>query len=110
MYWQSRVIREPRVDTWGSSLLHFSKEEPMAMLQDAKRSTMAAAKADREREKTEAMREYQAGKVAAQANMARLRALRLAKESTASPPQAAAPRPAQRKATARPAKRKTAGR
>jgi hypothetical protein len=81
----------------------------MAMLQDAKRSTMAAAKADREREKTEAMREYQAGKVAAQANMARLRALRLAKESTASPPQAA-PRPAPRKATARPAKRKTASR
>ena len=69
----------------------------MAMLQDAKRSLAAATKAEREREKTEAMREYQAEKVAAQANMARLRALRLAKESTASQPQAA-PRPAKRKA------------
>jgi hypothetical protein len=100
MYRQSCVIREPRVDTWGSSLLHLSKEEPMA-LQDAKRSLVAAAKADREREKTEAMREYLAEQVAAQANMARLRALRLAKESTkrstASQPQAA-PRPAKRKA------------
>jgi hypothetical protein len=94
------MIREPRVDTWGSLLLHLSKEEPMTMLQDAKR----LLKADREREKTEAMREYQAEKVAAQANMARLRALRLAnecvKESTASPPQAA-PRPTKRKAANR---------
>jgi hypothetical protein len=76
----------------------------MTMLQDTKRSLAAATKADREREKTEAMREYQAGKVAAQANMARLRALRLAKErteeSTASQPQAA-PRPAKRKAANR---------
>jgi len=98
------MIREPRVDTWGSSLLHLSKEEPMATLQDAKRSLVAAAKADREREKTEAMREYQAEKVAAHANMARLRALRLAKESvkqsTAAQPQAA-PRAAKRKAANR---------
>jgi hypothetical protein len=76
----------------------------MAMLEDTKRSQAAALKADREREKTEAMREYQAGKVAAHANMARLRALRLAqesiKESTASQPQAA-PRPAKRKAAHR---------
>jgi hypothetical protein len=104
MYWQNCMIREPRVGTWGSSLLHLSKEEPMAILQDAKRSLVAAAKADREREKTEAMREYQAEKVAAQANMARLRALRLAKESvkesTASQPQAA-PRAAKRKAANR---------
>jgi len=76
----------------------------MATLQDAKRSLVAAAKADREREKTEAMREYQAEKVAAHANMARLRALRLAKESvkqsTAAQPQAA-PRAAKRKAANR---------
>ena len=80
----------------------------MAMLEDTKRSLAAAAKADREREKTEAMREYQAEKVAAHANMARLRALRLAresvkqsiKESTASQPHAV-PRPAKRKAAPR---------
>ncbi len=85
-------------------MLHLSKEEPMAMLEEARRSLVAAAKADREREKTEAMREYQAEKIAAQANMARLRALRLAresiKESTASQPQPA-PRPAKRKAARR---------
>jgi hypothetical protein len=76
----------------------------MAMLDDAKRSLAAAVKADRAREKTEAMRDYQAGKVAAQANMARLRALRLAKESikesTAAQPHAA-PRPAKRKSASR---------
>jgi hypothetical protein len=104
MYWQSLVVREPRVGTRGSSLLHLSKEEPMAMLDDTKRSLAAAAKADREREKIEAMRDYEAEKVAAHVNMARLRALRLAKESikegTASQPHAV-PRPAKRKAARR---------
>ena len=69
-------------------------------MQEAKQSLVAAAKAERERDKSEAAREYQAEKVAAQANMARLRALRLArervKESADSEP--AAPRPAKRKA------------
>lgn len=41
----------------------------------------AAQKAERERDKTQAMRDYQAEINARQANMARLRALRLAKES-----------------------------
>jgi hypothetical protein len=59
----------------------------MAILQDVKQSLIAAAKADRERDKTEAMREYQTEKLASQANMARLRALRLAKESTDLKPQ-----------------------
>jgi hypothetical protein len=59
----------------------------MAILQDAKQSLVAAAKAERERDKTEAMREYQTEKLASQANMARLRALRLAKESTDLKPQ-----------------------
>jgi len=67
-------------------------------MQDAKQTLVAAAKAERERDKSEAMREYQTEKLASQANMARLRALRLAKESAASQPQAAK----------RPAKRKTA--
>jgi len=67
------------------------------MFQDAKQSPIAAAKAERERDKTEAMREYQAEKLASQANMARLRALRLA-SAKADPQPPAARRPAKRKA------------
>ena len=74
--------------------------KPIAMFQEAKKSSIAALKADREREKTEAMREYQAEKIASLTNMARLRARRLAKENTDSQLQAAQ----------RPAKRKTATR
>ena len=74
-----------------------SKEEPVTTFQDAKQSPMAAAKAERERDKTEAMREYQAERLAFQANMARLRALRLAKERADSQ-LPATPRPAKRKA------------
>jgi hypothetical protein len=66
----------------------------MTILQDSKQSPMAAARVERERDKTEAMREYQAEKLASRANMARLRALRLAKES-------ADPQPAKRKAQSR---------
>jgi hypothetical protein len=69
----------------------------MATPQDTRRSLAAAVKADREREKTEAMREYQAEKLASHANMVRLRALRLARESAASQPRAAQ-RTAKRKA------------
>jgi hypothetical protein len=78
-------------------LLRLSKEEPVTIFQDAKQSPIAAAKAERERDKTEAMREYQAEKLASQANMARLRALRLASEK-AGPQPPAARRPAKRKA------------
>ena len=42
----------------------------------------AALKAERERDKAQAMRDYQAEQFARQANMARLRDLRLAKERT----------------------------
>jgi hypothetical protein len=100
MYWQSFMVREPRVETWGSSLLRLSKEEPMTILQDAKQSLVAAAKAERERDKTEAMREYQTENRASLANMARLRALRLAKENIDSQPQAVPP-PAKRKAASK---------
>ena len=43
-------------------------------------STVAAMKAERERDKAQAVRDYEAEQLACQANMARLRALRLAKE------------------------------
>lgn len=46
-----------------------------------KPTNSAALKAERERDKTQAMREYEAEKTAWQANMMRLRALRLARES-----------------------------
>lgn len=62
-------------------------------------SIAAAQKAERERDKAQAVQEYEAERLAAQANMARLRALRLAKERAAS----AAPkarRPAKTKKTA----------
>jgi len=72
----------------------------VTILQNAKQSTMAAAKAERERDKTEAMREYQAEKRASHANMARLRALRLAKESANSQP-LEIPSPAKRKAASK---------
>jgi hypothetical protein len=45
------------------------------------RSALAATKAERSRDKEEAMREYEAGKRALLANTARLRELRLAKEA-----------------------------
>jgi len=69
-------------------------------MQDTKQSLMAAAKAERERDKNEAMREYQTEKLASQANMVRLRALRLAKENAVSQPQTVR-RPATRKAASR---------
>ena len=45
------------------------------------RSALAATKAERSRDKEEAMREYEAGKRAQLVNTARLRELRLAKEA-----------------------------
>ena len=48
---------------------------------DEQRAAISAVKAERERDKVEAMREYQADRLAAQANLARLGALRLARES-----------------------------
>jgi hypothetical protein len=96
MYRQSFMVREPRVYTWGSLIGAPSKEDPMTTLQDAKQSQVAAAKAERESDKAAAMREYQAEKLASQANMARLRALRLANANADSQPQAAQ-RPAKRK-------------
>ena len=71
----------------------------MTTLQDAKQSPIAARKAERDSDKAAAMREYQAEKLASQANMARLRALRLAKQSA--DPQPPAARPAKRKAAGR---------
>jgi hypothetical protein len=46
-----------------------------------KPTNFAALKAERERDKAQAMRDYEAEKTAWQANMMRLRALRLARES-----------------------------
>jgi hypothetical protein len=45
------------------------------------RATAAAKDAERTRDKAQAMREYEAERLAREANMARLRALRLAKEA-----------------------------
>jgi hypothetical protein len=48
---------------------------------DQQKSMTAAKKAERERDQAQALREYEAEKRAVRANMERLRALRLAKES-----------------------------
>jgi hypothetical protein len=60
----------------------------------------AELKAERERDKIQAMRDYEAETLARQANMIRLRALRLAKESA----------DAQATTARRPAKKKAANR
>ena len=71
----------------------------------------SARKADREREAVQAMKEYEAEKIRVDANTARLRALRLAKETAdaqqaADAAPAAKPKPA-RRAPAAAKKRKT---
>ena len=56
-------------------------------------ATAAALKAERERDKVQAVQDYEGDQRARQANMARLRGLRLAKER-ADAKKAATPRPA----------------
>ena len=51
-----------------------------ALKSDQQPSIAAAKKAERERDKTQALQDYEAEKRAAQANMMRLRAQRLANE------------------------------
>jgi hypothetical protein len=74
---------------------------------DEQRAAISAVKAERERDKTEAMREYQAERLAAQANFTRLRALRQAREAAqaaaAAAAAAAASKPA-KKARKKPAR------
>ncbi len=55
---------------------------------DQEKAIAAAKKVDREREQAQAMRDYEAEKRAVQANMIRLRALRLARERADAPPPA----------------------
>lgn len=62
-------------------------------------ATAAALKAERERDKVQAVQDYADEQRARQTNMARLRALRLAKERADSK-KIAAPRPAKTKAAA----------
>jgi len=71
----------------------------MTLAKDKKKMA-AELKAERERDKNQAMRDYEAETLARQANMVRLRALRLAKESA----------DAQATTARRPAKKKAANR
>jgi hypothetical protein len=71
------------------------------------RSALAATKAERSRDKEEAMREYEAGKRAQLVNTARLRELRLAKE--AADALTAKTEPPVKKKVASPAAAKSAG-
>jgi hypothetical protein len=103
MYWQSLWFGSPAADSSVRGTLFISaisKERSMpATLKYAQHdpSVAAAAKAERERDKAQAVRDYEAEQLARQANMARLRALRLAKESADA--RAAKPRrPAKKKA------------
>jgi len=72
------------------------------------RSALAATKAERSRDKEEAMREYEAGKRALLINTARLRELRLAKEAADALAAQTQP-PAKKKAAAKPSPEKAAG-
>jgi hypothetical protein len=72
------------------------------------RSALAATKAERSRDKEEAMREYEAGKRALLANTARLRELRLAKEAADALAAQTQP-PAKKKAASKPSPEKSAG-
>ncbi len=63
-------------------------------------STTAALKAERERDKAQALRDYDAERRAREANMMRLRALRLAREN-AHAQVATAPQPIKKKAAIR---------
>jgi hypothetical protein len=72
------------------------KEKPMTNAVKPA-ATAAALKAERERDKVQAVQDYEEEQRARQANMARLRGLRLAKERAAAK-KAAAPRPARKKA------------
>ncbi len=67
------------------------------MKKAASNPTTAAIKAERERDKALAMQEYEADRLAQQANMARLRALRMAKER-AEKQKSAARRPVKQRA------------
>jgi len=72
------------------------------------RSALAATKAERSRDKEEAMREYEAGKRALLVNTARLRELRLAKEAADALAAQTQP-PVKKKAAAKPSPEKPAG-
>jgi hypothetical protein len=72
------------------------------------RSALAATKAERSRDKEEAMREYEAGKRALLANTARLRELRLAKEAADALTAKTQP-PARKKVTTKASPAKPAG-
>jgi hypothetical protein len=72
------------------------------------RSALAATKAERSRDKEEAMREYEAGKRALLANTARLRELRLAKEAADALAAQTQP-PAKKKAASKASPEKSAG-
>jgi hypothetical protein len=80
----------------------------MAEPKDAEqRSALAATKAERSRDKEEAMREYEAGKRAVLVNTARLRELRLAKEAADALAAQSQP-PAKKKVAAKPPAEKPA--
>ena len=72
------------------------------------RSALAATKAERSRDKEEAMREYEAGKRALLVNTARLRELRLAKEAADALIAKTQP-PAKKKVASKPSPAKPAG-
>jgi hypothetical protein len=80
MYWQSLWFGVPQPICRLAGLFYCAKGVLMSTLK-VNSHAAAALKADRERDKIQAMRDYEAETLARQANMMRLRALRLAKEN-----------------------------
>jgi hypothetical protein len=102
MYWQSGWFAGSAADRQFGARTRYlrrkGKEKPMTKAVKSA-ATGAALKTERERDKAQALQDYENEHRARQANMARLRGLRLAKER-ADAKKAAAPRPARKKAAA----------
>jgi hypothetical protein len=83
MYWQSLWLRAPRLvrHLRGSFIDLVTEEIPMATALKDVRQRAAAMREERARDAAQAVRDYEADKLAVRANTARLRALRLAKEA-----------------------------
>jgi hypothetical protein len=81
MYWQSLWFGVPQsIRRRAGLFLNRVKGAPMTTLK-VNNYAAAALKAERERDKIQAMRDYEAETLARQANMMRLRALRLPRKT-----------------------------
>ena len=89
MYWQSLWFGVPPLIRRRAGLFLTGSKGSLMTALTVDSHAAAAQKAERERDKIQAKRDYEAETLARQANMMRLRALRLANENLAAPATAA---------------------